>query len=161
MTNIQSLLSFGAMLFISLTSLRFNAAVLQNSTVEIENKVYLTAFSLADDMIEEIKNKSFDKSTTKFPTITASTLTKADSLGPEGGETITSFNDIDDYNNFIRIINAPHAESYTVRTKVYYVAANNPDLKITTQSFYKKAEITVTSPYMRNSVSLSFIFTLK
>lgn len=161
MTNIQSILSLGAMLFVSVTALRFNSTVLQNSTLEIENKVYLTAFSLADDLIEEIKNKSFDKATTTFPTIAAANLTSPALLGPEAGETSATFNDIDDYNNFTKSVNAPHAENYTVTCKVFYVDPNNPDVKINTQSFYKKAQITVASPYMRTQVSLSFIFTLK
>lgn len=155
------MLSLGAMLLVSLTSLRFNSALLQNSTVEIENKVYLTAFSLADDVIEEMKNKSFDNSTVKFPTVALSNLTASGNLGPEAGETAATFNDIDDYNNFVRAINAPHAENYTVTCKVFYVDGNNPDNIITTQSFYKKALITVSSPYMRSQVFLSFIFTLK
>ncbi|MDX1372626.1 MAG: hypothetical protein R3321_09145, partial [Nitrososphaeraceae archaeon] len=60
MGSTNSTLSIGALLFLSLISLRFNASVLENSTVETENKIYLTAFSLADDLIEEIKQKAFD-----------------------------------------------------------------------------------------------------
>jgi len=161
MNNIQSMLSMGAMVLLSLSSLRFNSAVLQTSSIEIENKVYLTAFSLADDMIEEIKNKSFDQTTTKFLTTIVSSLTKADSLGPEAGETALTFNDIDDYNNYVKSVSAPHAENYRVTTKVYYVDGDDPDENTDTQTFYKKAEVTVTSPYLSNKVVLSFIFTLK
>ena len=63
MSNSQSMLSLGALLLLSLVSLRFNSSVLDNTTVETENKVYLTAFSLADDLIEEIKQKAFDANT--------------------------------------------------------------------------------------------------
>ena len=59
MNNIQSMLSIGSILLLSLASLNFNSSVLQSSTVDTENSVVLTAFSLADDMLEIIKQKSF------------------------------------------------------------------------------------------------------
>ena len=64
----ESLISIGALIVFSLVSLNFNSSLLNNTTVEIENKVYLTAFSLADDLIEEIRQKAFDAATVEFPT---------------------------------------------------------------------------------------------
>jgi hypothetical protein len=150
----------GALVLLSLSSLRFNTSVLENSTAQIENKVCLTAFSLADDMIETIKQRSFDEATVEFPTGLAN-LSTADKLGPESGETYQTFNDIDDYNNYNKTVSAPHAENYSVMCKVAYVDGNNPDNEISTQSYYKKVTITVSSPYMKDDVSLSFVFTLK
>ena len=98
--NIQSFLAIGGMFILSLTSLRFNKAILTTSTVDIENKISLTAISLANDLIEEIKVKSFDKSTTEFPTTNVLSLTSSANLGPDAGETYPNYNDIDDYNNF-------------------------------------------------------------
>ena len=161
MSNTQSILSIGALLFLSLVSLRFNSSVLENSTVEVENKVYLTAFSLADDLIEEIKQKAFDAATVKFPTTDPMDLTSAYSLGHGWWEVYPNYNDIDDYNGFTRTVSAPHAENYHVSCKVWYVSPNNPNLKVMIQTFYKKVEVTVTSPYLRNAVKLSFIFTHK
>lgn len=157
----HSLLSMGSMLILSLTSMNFNSSVLENSTVQIENKVALTAFSLADDLIEEIKGKSFDEVTKPFPVSNPANLTPADSLGPETGETYKEFDDIDDYNGYSKSVNAPHAEDYRVVCLVQYVDGDNPDVVSSTQTFYKKVTVTVTSPYMKNSVSLSYIFTLK
>jgi len=161
MSNSQSILSLGALLFLSLVSLRFNSSVLENSTIETENKVYLTAFSLADDLIEEIKQKAFDAATVKFPTTDPSDLTSAYSLGHGWWEIYPNYNDIDDYNGYIRSVSAPHAENYSVTCQVWYVSPTNPNNKIMIQTFYKKVQVTVTSPYLRNSVILSFIFTHK
>ena len=161
MVPIQTVLTMGAMMLFSFSSLRFNSIMLQNSTLETENKVYLTAFSLADDMIEEIKNKNFDEATLLYPTTATAVLTKADSLGPEHGEIYPNYDDIDDYNNYSKLISAPHAEDYTVSCKVFYVDGNNPDNMVTTQTFYKKVTVTVSSPFLRNNVNLSYVFTLK
>jgi len=161
MSGIQSLLAIGAVLLFGLVTLRFNSTVVQNISLEVENKVYLTAFSIADDMIEEIKQKAFDEKTITFPTPDSSQLTWPDSLGREG-EVWPNFDDIDDYNNYTKPIGLPYVDSFYVSTKVFYVNGNNPDqITTATPTFYKKAEVTVTSPYMSMPVKLSFIFTLK
>ena len=157
----QSLFGIGALLLFSLISLRFNSTVLENTTVEVENKVYLTAFSLADDLIEEIKQKAFDAATIKFPTTNPEDLTPANSLGHLDSEIYPNYNDIDDFNGYIRPVTAPHAENYSVICEVCYVDADNPDLKVMTQTFYKRIRVTITSPYMRSPIVLSMIFTLK
>ena len=161
MANIQTMLVMAGMVLLALISLRFNTAVLQTSSAEIESKVALTAFSLADDFIEEIKVKAFDEATLKFPTAAPSNLTPAGSLGLETFEPLSEADDIDDYNNITRIVDAPHAEAYSVRCTVQYVDGNNPDNVSTVQTFYKRVNITVTSPFLKNQIDLSFIFTLK
>ena len=159
--NSNSLLSMGALIILALSSLNFNSSILETSSVEIETKVALTAFSLADDVIEEIKGKSFDETTKPFPTTNPNSLTSADSLGPETGEAYKDFDDIDDYNGFVKTVSAPHAENYHIDCLVQYVNGDDPDQVSSTQTFYKKVTVTVTSPYMREPVLLSFIFTLK
>ena len=157
----QSLLSIAALVLFSLVSINFNSSVLTNTTAEVENKVYLTAFSLADDLIEEIKQKAFDATTVKFPTNDPSSLTSAYSLGPGSWEEYPNYNDIDDFNGFIKSVSAPHAENYKISCRVYYVDGDNPDDIVWTQTFYKKAIVIVSSPYLRKSINLSHIFTLK
>ncbi len=157
----QSFLSIGALLLFSLVSLNFNSTVLTNTTVEVENKVYLTAFSLADDLIEEIKQKAFDAATLNFPTTNPDNLTPAGSLGHGGWEVYPNYNDIDDYNGFVKTVSAPHAEGYSVACTVTYVDTDDPDIVVGTQTFYKKVTVTVSSPYLRSPISLSHIFTLK
>jgi hypothetical protein len=135
--------------------------VLSNTTVEVENKVYLTAFSLADDLIEEVKQKAFDAATIDFPTTDPSTLTAANSLGHGWWEEYPNFNDIDDYHGFKDSVAAPHAEGYKITCVVQYVDGDDPDQVVSTQTFYKKVTVTVGSPYLRSPIQLSHIFTLK
>ncbi len=161
MIGVQSILAMGALILLAVLSFNFNSAVLQNSTVDVENKVALTAISLGDGLIEEMKGKSFDQTTIKFPTSNPASLTKPDSLGPDSGEFYPNFNDVDDYNGFVEHVSTPFVEDYHISCVVEYVDPNNLDNVSSTQTFYKKAIVTVTSPYMRYSVTLSYIFTLK
>lgn len=158
MQNIQSMLAIGAMIILSLTSLSFNSVVLQNSATELEDKVVLTAFSLADDLIEEIKEKSFDQNTIDFQAIALNQLTAANGLGPGGTESWPNFNDIDDYNGYTKEISLPHVEGYNLTCKVHYVDADGDILS--TQSYFKRVDITVTSDYMSQPLVMSFIFSL-
>ena len=159
MQNIQTYLTIGGLLLFSLTSLRFNSAILTTSTSDLQNKVYLTAFSLADDMIEEMKVKSFDENTVKFPISNPAGLSAT--LGPESGEVYPNYNDVDDFNGYTKNVDEPHAEGYVVSCVVQYVEEDDPDVVSATQTFCKKATVTVSSPYMKSPVALSFIFTLK
>lgn len=161
MGNVQSLLAIGSIALFSFISYNFNTAVLQNLSLEVENKVYLTAFSLADDMIEEIKQKAFDEETVVFRSINPDELTESPYLGPETGESnVTFYDDIDDYNGYQRPVSLPHAENYTVKCKIDYVSASNPQQISLAQTFFKRVEVTVNSPYLRNQVKLSYVFTL-
>ena len=165
MGNIQSMLTIGAIALFSLISIRFNSSVLENMTVEVENKAYLTAFSLADDLMEEIKQKAFDDQTVVFRSINPWELTPRNQFAPEAvdsGETSdpSTWDDIYDYNEYTRPVSLPHFEGYVVSCSVEYVTKNNVNLESLTQTFYKKVKVTVSSDYMRNPVTLSFIFTL-
>lgn len=160
MGGVQSLLAIGAIVLFSLSSIRFNSSVLQNLTVEIENKVYLTAFSLADDLIEEIKQKAFDENTVKFNIVALSSLTPSANFGKETGEVYPAFDDIDDYHNFTKPVNLPHAEGYSITCKINYVSTNDPNQIVTTPTFFKRIEVTASSPYLRHPVTLHFVFTL-
>lgn len=161
MQGIQSILAMGALILLALLSFNFNSAVLQNSTADVENKVAMTAISLGDDLIEEMKSRSFDQTTVEFPTSNPASLTPVDSLGPETGEVYPNFNDVDDFNGYVQHVSTPFAEDYHISCLVQYVDPNNPDNVSSTQTFFKKATVSITSPYMRYSIKLSYIFTLK
>lgn len=158
MAGFQSFLAIGAMALLAMVSLRFNTNVLQNSSTEIENKVYLTAFSLADDLIEEMKQKAFDEKTIDFQAINATQLTPTGALDKESGESWPNFDDIDDYNNYSRPISLPHAEGYQVTCYVNYVDANGN--KSLNPTYFKKVLVKVNSKYLSHDLTLSFIFSL-
>jgi hypothetical protein len=134
-------------------------------TVEVENKVYLTAFSLADDVLEEIKQKAFDEQTVVFRSINPEELTSSNNFAPEvldAGETSDpiTWDDIDDYNGYQKPVSLPHAEGFLVSCSVNYVQEDNFDQVSSTQTFFKRVNVSVSSDYLRAPLTLSFIFTL-
>lgn len=155
-------LSIGAIALLALVSLRFNSTVLETRTTEVENKVYLTAFSLADDLIEEIKQKAFDEQTVEWKAIPADQLSPSVTFGPQdaGESDVTTFDDIDDYHGYQKAISLPHVENYNVTSTVDYVSATDPDVTSSNQTYFKRITVWVTSPYLSHPVKLSFVFTL-
>ena len=155
-------LSIGAIALLALVSLKFNTTVLETKTTEIENKVYLTAFSLADDLLEEIKQKAFDEETVEWRAISTTELTNSESFGPvdPGEYSANDFDDIDDYHGYSKKVSLPHVENYSVTCFVDYVTDYNQDLTSLTQTYFKRVWVKVTSPYLRHPVRLSFVFTL-
>ena len=165
MLGTNSFLTIGAMALLALISLRFNTTVLQNRITEVENKVYLTAFSLADDLIEEIKQKAFDEQTVVFKSISPAQLTPTNNFAPEvldAGENgfPSTWDDIDDYNGYNKLISTPHVENYTVSSTVQYVSASDQDEVSNVQTFFKRVTVRVSSPYLSHPVRLSYVFTL-
>jgi hypothetical protein len=170
MSGIQSILAIGAIWLFALVSINFNSSVVHNISIEVENKVYLTAFSLADDMIEEIKQKAFDErnigeggAIVLTPDVTQLSLPP---LGRDGETHISEgfgppyLDDVDDYNGYTKNIGLPYLETYSISVNVFYVNGANPGQVSNTQTFYKKVEVTVDSKYIF-PVVLSFIFTMK
>lgn len=154
-------MAIGALFIFTLISVTFNSSFLENTTVEVENKVYLTAFSLADDVVEEVKQKAFDQSTaTQLKIVALTSLTLPDDFGPETGESWPNFNDIDDYQGYTKSVNLPHAEYYTVQCSVNYFDPTNPSVPSPVRTFFKKIDITVSSPYMRSEVKIGFVYSL-
>jgi len=162
MSGTNSFLTIGAMALLATISLRFNATLLENRTTEVENKVYLTAFSLADDLIEEIKQKAFDEKTVEWKALPADELSPYESFGPKdaGESNANTFDDIDDYHGYSKKVSLPHVENYSVTCFVDYVTDYNQDLTSLTQTYFKRVWVKVTSPYLRHPVRLSFVFTL-
>ena len=155
-------LSIGAIALLALVSLRFNSTLLESRTTEVENKVYLTAFSLADDLIEEIKQKAFDEQTVEWRAIPVEQLSPASLFGPvdPGESNVSTFDDIDDYHGYQKAVSLPHVENYSVMSTVDYVSATDPDVTSSGQTYFKRISVRVTSPYLSHPVKLSFVFTL-
>ncbi len=120
---------------------------------------------MADDLIEEIKQKAFDEQTVDFRSINPEQLTPTDKFAPEvldAGENgfPSTWDDIDDYNGYSKPVSLPHVENYTVSSTVDYVSASDQDEVSNVQTFFKRVTVRVDSPYLSHPVRLSFVFTL-
>jgi hypothetical protein len=175
---VGSLLIFGT--FLRSSDQMMNA----NTQIAEQNEYYLTALSLAQSVIAEAKTKAFDQNTVASPVSSPDSLSGF--LGQDGsGEAIPTavpypdtliktspytaatpgfrsnlkFNDVDDYNGYKRLVNTQRAEAYTITSKVVFASPTYPDsTKVSTKTFCKRMTVTVKSPYIPDSVVVSYAF---
>ncbi len=169
---VGALLIFGAFLSTS------NREMTLNTRVAEQNEYYITAISLGQSLIDEAKSKAFDAKTIGVSTMTRNGLSA--SLGRESGEgfsmpdTLVStapyspgvqgylstvrFNDVDDYDRYMRLVNTQRAERFQIQSSVKYVNESNPMLLSGTQTFCKRMDVIVTSPFVPDTVRLSYVY---
>ena len=176
-TNV--ILAIGALVIFGTFLASSNRLMTVNTQIAEQNEYYISAISLAQSIISEAKAKAFDQNTVSgsAPSVDSLSLT----LGPDGvaesvpaiDTLITSspynaqnpgyrstfkFNDVDDYDGYKRLVNTPRAEGYTISVRVSYASPTYPDSLKATPTFCKKMTVSVKSPYIPDSLSLSYAF---
>jgi hypothetical protein len=130
-------------------------------------------------VIAEAKTKAFDQKTVSASVTAPESLSVA--LGSDGSTELVptpdtlmtsspytstvpgfrssfKFNDVDDYNGYKRKVNTQRAEGYTVSVTVAYASSTYPDSTKFSQTWCKKMNVSVKSPYMPDSVTVSYAF---
>jgi len=176
-TNV--ILAVGALVIFGTFLASSNRLMTVNTQIAEQNEYYISAISLAQSIISEAKAKAFDQNTVSGSVSTVDSLSL--SLGPDGfseyvpstDTLITSspydaqnpgyrstykFNDVDDYYGYKRLVNTPRAEGYLLTVRVTYASPTNPDSICATPTFCKKMTVSVKSPYIPDSLLLSYAF---
>ena len=76
------------------------------------------------------------------------------------GDSPNCFDDVGDYNGYVRTANSADISGYTLTVKVYYVSKNDPDSPSGAQTYYKRIDVNVTHPiYLTKALTFSAIAT--
>lgn len=149
----QMIMSLGAMLLLSAIMLRVNTANLTNESVRDEAQYGVLANSIATSIIEQAHNKAFDE---KSDTNNITSLNQLSSvLGPETGETESTFNDFDDYNGFSKRDSTMLSAVFDINCSVTYVKPDNILGSTTDRTWHKKITVTITRPVSPDSSVLA------
>jgi len=135
-----------ALIIFTLLALSFN----QKGNSDLESRLYHEAVvavtELGDSFINEMSKKPFDAQTVTETVSDPIELTPASSLGPSAAEKaggIKTFNDLDDYNNYKGKVNLKKFGECEVEIEVYYINIDNPDVKVTYPTWYKRVDIEI------------------
>jgi len=176
-TNV--ILAVGALVIFGTFLASSNRLMTVNTQIAEQNEYYISAISLAQSIISEAKAKAFDENTVSGSVPSPDSLSLT--LGPDGftesvpttDTLITSspydaqnpgyrstfrFNDVDDYDGYKRLVNTPRAEGYTLTVRVAYASPTYPDSMKSSPTFCKKMTVSVKSPFIPDSLSLSYAF---
>jgi hypothetical protein len=168
----SSILTIGALLLLGIFMLSANSLMADNSQLADQNEYCLTSLSVGQSIIDEAKAKAFDQQTINQTVLQASGLTPVARLGPDTTETVGSpdtlssgtfrsaaiFNDVDDYNGYVRSVSTSRIDGYSVRVSVVYASLTYPDSTSATPTFCKRMTVIVTNKYMQGQVILSYVF---
>jgi len=152
----QTLLSIGAFILLSVMILRVNSSFLSTDTVVQETKFGVLAVSLASSFIEEASKKSFDEATIANSLTDSTQLSYK--LGLESHESYSNCDDFDDYNGLDSTITNLPSATFRVKCKVSYINSSSPDGSVNHQTWNKKLTVSVSSPFSRDTVKLSSVF---
>lgn len=161
----QSVLVIGAFVILSTMTLNVNATLVNTSTTGLEMEATLDAISIAQSTIDETLTKDFDQRTAGGVRIySPSGLTETDDFGTDGTsekiggdtgvdtsstsnfESQVKFNDVDDYNGYLRKVWNPRFGWFTVKVHIDYVNEDDPSAAQTNSTFCKRVSVTVTHP---------------
>ena len=154
----QSLITIAAMMLLSVLVLRINSTILNTDRVVQDSKFGLLATSMATSIIEEATNKAFDENTVSNNINSISQLTAPNKLEPESGEVYPDYNDVDDYNGYSRIDSSMPSAVFKISCSVAYVSSTSPNVISNIATWNKKVTVTISSISMRDTVTMSSIF---
>jgi hypothetical protein len=149
----ELLLTIGAIIIFSLTSLSINQLSLRNSEAIYGQQAEFYAVSVAQRFIEEAKAKAFDENTI---TGTVSAPSGFSTLGPDT-ESYPNFDDVDDFSGFSTT--DPSIIGTIVDSVAIAVSYVQEDLTETvSHTYYKKMTVTAFSDYLNSPVQADYVF---
>ena len=173
MNSGQSVLTIGAFVVLSTMTLNVNMMLTGTGSTGLEMEATLDAVSIAQSMLDEVLTKEFDKKTTAGArAFSPNDLTMTDAFGPDGtSQTITGldssscsifqsqakFDDVDDYNGYLRKAWNSRFGWFDVSVRIDYVNEDSPNILQSERSFYKRVSVKVNHPNLVKDINNNVI----
>ncbi len=156
--NLQTSYVILALVLFTTLALVFNQKENNDLEFRLYHEAVVAAAELGDSFLSELSKMPFDENTISSTVDTSSALTLAYSLGPESGETnVLQFDDMDDYNRYVRIDSLNKLGEFSTTVSVYYVNIAYPNVLSSSKQFYKRIDIEIDNYYLTDPVNLFYI----
>ncbi len=159
MNTFQTFLALGSIIILSIYVLHTNEFIVEANQSMVETTAMVPAVGVAQAMLEEIKSKAFDEKIYNGPADNPSDLTSNPYLGPDAGESVGNYDDIDDYDGYNQNMTL-NGLNFNVQVSVGYVNKNDLDHFTGSQPFFlKRTVVQVDNAYLSSPVTMHYIFT--
>ncbi len=151
MSSGQMMLSIAGIFFLSMLIINVNKGTGNRITELASNESVIQATALAEGIFEEIQSRAFDEETISKPCSTASDLTGVFSLGEDASENAnnkSTFDDIDDYDNYVGTDSSGQMGDFDYRIDVYYVEESSPGTDSSSSTFLKCVRVAIKNQYL-------------
>lgn len=157
MGSAQLILLAGGLILLGAVSLTIYNSFNNKTDFELQNEAYITAASIGQSMIDKILTKSFDQKTVSHSYTVPDSLTSVGLLGPDAGETsVTSYNDIDDYKNYVQLDTLSVLGVFRTKIDINYAQKFNPDITSNARTFTKRIDVFVTNTFLKDTLKLNY-----
>jgi MSHA pilin protein MshD len=159
----QTILTAGAMMLLSILVLRVGSSTLVTQDSMYNSKFGILAISLASSFLEQATQKAFDEATKEdFVTSINSLTLKSDfGAGKEAGEhkdSLHTYDDFDDFHEYTNVDSTMPSALFKINCTVNYVNPSISGFISTDRTWHKMMTVTVTSPSMKDTVTLNKVF---
>ena len=156
----QAMMVIAAMMLLSTFALTVNNTLALSSSTGLEMEASLDALSYGHSLVDEILQKNFDEAvigtrifntsdlTTTLARESGETFTLPESSGSDVFQSRTTYDDVDDYNGYQRIVQNPRLDNFTLTVQVHYASEDSPFPTTGSKTFCKTIQVIVTNPYM-------------
>jgi hypothetical protein len=160
MGKAELLILLGAIVIWGIFTLSVNKARFNNEVSIMQSQFEISAVGIANSYLEEAKSKAFDEILlgSSTPSTLPDEFTAPGNLGIDTGEIYPNFDDIDDFHNYTVSDTSAEGFVYTVSITVGYVATSDFDNFSAIRTFYKRMNVTISSPDLSNNLNLSRIY---
>ena len=146
--GIQQIISIGALSLFTYSILTFTTSSNVQYDASYYNEAVAIAISIGESMQEEIQKRAFDENTIDASLASADSLTSKENIGNDTYENITTtFDDIDDYDNYTKTESHKLGE-FDISVSVYYVTIANPETESSSPTFLKRIDVSVSNSYL-------------
>lgn len=146
----------GAVVLLAALVLNVNRSLLKSTDQTIEAEAIIAGTSAAQQMIDLISSKEFDEATVGTYIENVADFTAPGSFGPDASETANTYDDVDDYNNFMGIYTNPRMGNDTARVTVSYVNPASPNTPSSVRTRMKRIRVAVISPYLPDTLKMFY-----
>lgn len=151
--NIQTFITIGAIVLFGLLGITLNRISANAEQTKIYSECIITANSIAQEVINEIKAKKFDKNISDEITVNVANLTPTALFGANG-KPVSQFVAVEEYHNHKRTINSKRLGNFNVDVKISYVLDNDFTKVSLTQTRTKEILVNVANRYLIDTLRL-------
>ena len=154
----QMMLTLGALILLSLLTLRVNSSQLTTQDTMQNTKFGVLAVSVASSIMEEASEKAFDEKSVGGYIDDTKNLSKRNSFGTDSGENADSSNTFDDFDGYSIIDSTMPSAVFNVSCIVNYVDPDKTGFITNNSTWHKQLIIKITSPSMADTIQMTKIF---
>jgi hypothetical protein len=167
------MITLGMFILLIMSVISANRMLMENTTAQLQTEALASSSVIASDLLQEILSKPFDEkvvidegATPWVQDTTGTKVTVETNLSPSDGSqwgvrslitlpdssytgnynSKTGLKDIDDYDDYNRIVDQGNIKGFTVAVVVDYVVWTSPDVPTSTKTWFKSVKITVSHP---------------